>query len=85
MQRASQGHQQNNHEWNQEEAQKSKGKWVKELPNILWAYQTTPRKATNETPYSLAFDFKAIISLEIDLHTIRAKDYDDNNNSEVLA
>lgn len=37
--------------------EKSKGKWVEKLPNILWAYRTTLRKATNKMPYSLAFEF----------------------------
>ena len=44
--------------------EKAKGKWVEELPNILWAYQTTPRKAMNETHYALAFELKVVIPLE---------------------
>ena len=38
---------------------KVKGKWVKELLNVLWVYQTTPGKAMNEMPYALAFGFEA--------------------------
>lgn len=30
----------------------AKGKWAKELPNMLWAYQTTPRRSTSETFFS---------------------------------
>ena len=56
-----------------------------ELPNILWAYQTTPRKATNETPYSLAFGFEIVIPLEIGLPTIRTEVYDASHNEEVQA
>ena len=65
--------------------EKSKGKWVSELPNVLWAYQTTPRKATNETPFSLAFDFEVVISLEVGLPIVRTEAYDEINNSKVLA
>ena len=43
--------------------EKDKGKWIEELPNILWAYQIIPLKATNEMPYSLAFGFEAVIPL----------------------
>ena len=48
---------------------KAKGKWVEESQNILWAYQTILQKATNETPYALAFGFKVVILLEVGLHT----------------
>ena len=49
---------------------KSKDKWVEELLSISWAYQITLRKATNETSYSLTFDFNVVISLELGLPTI---------------
>ncbi|XP_068319706.1 uncharacterized protein [Pyrus communis] len=38
-----------------------KGKWLDELPRCLWTYCTTKRRATGETPFSLAFGSKAII------------------------
>ena len=38
--------------------QQKKGLWVAELPNVLWAYRTTRRTATGETPYSLVFGQK---------------------------
>ncbi|GFY97881.1 hypothetical protein Acr_12g0004220 [Actinidia rufa] len=65
--------------------EKAKGKWVDELVNMLWAYRTTPRKATNETSYSLAFRFEAVIPLEVGLPTIQTKAYDTTHNNEVLA
>ena len=64
---------------------KVKGKSVDELPRMLWTYWTTLRKATNETPYSLAFGFKVVIPLEVSLSTIRTEPYDINHNMEVLA
>ena len=65
--------------------EKVKGKWVKELPNILWAYRTTPRKATNKMPYSLAFEFEVVILLEVGLPIIQIKAYAANHNKEILA
>ena len=50
--------------------EKAKEKWVDELANVLWAYRTTSRKATNEMLYSLAFGFEAVIPLEVGLPTI---------------
>nr|XP_023877005.1 uncharacterized protein LOC111989456 [Quercus suber] len=32
----------------------AKGNWAKELPKVLWAYRTTPRRSTGETFFSLA-------------------------------
>ena len=32
-----------------------KGKWVEYLPKVLWAYRTTRKSATQETPFALAF------------------------------
>ena len=29
----------------------AKGKWVEELPHVLWTYRTTPRRSTRETPF----------------------------------
>ena len=45
----------------------SKGKWVEELPNVLWAYQTTPRRSTRETPFSLTDRVEAVIPAEVNL------------------
>ena len=29
----------------------AKGKWVEELPHVLWTYRTMPRRSTRETPF----------------------------------
>ena len=34
--------------------EKAKGKWAEELLNVLWAYCTTPRRSTGETPFASA-------------------------------
>ena len=33
----------------------AKGKWVEELPHVLWMYCTTPRRSTGETPFSMTY------------------------------
>uniref|UniRef100_A0A2N9FJP4 RNase H type-1 domain-containing protein n=1 Tax=Fagus sylvatica TaxID=28930 RepID=A0A2N9FJP4_FAGSY len=45
----------------------AKGRWVEELPNVLWTFRTTPRRSTGETPFSLAYGSEAVIPLEIGL------------------
>nr|XP_027093621.1 uncharacterized protein LOC113714021 [Coffea arabica] len=39
--------------------------WVEELPSVLWSYRTTPRSATQETPFSLTYGAEAVIPVEI--------------------
>uniref|UniRef100_A0A2N9IZX2 RNA-directed DNA polymerase n=1 Tax=Fagus sylvatica TaxID=28930 RepID=A0A2N9IZX2_FAGSY len=39
----------------------AKGMWVEELPSILWAYRTTVRVPTGETPFKLTFGTEAVI------------------------
>ena len=33
----------------------AKGKWVEELPHVLWTYITTPCRSTRETPFSMTY------------------------------
>jgi ribonuclease HI len=62
----------------------AKGKWVEELPSILWTYRTTVRKSTNETPFALAFGVEAVIPLEIGMPTIRTTEFDVQTNEDNL-
>nr|XP_027102809.1 uncharacterized protein LOC113724064 [Coffea arabica] len=39
--------------------------WVEELSSVLWSYRTTPRSATQETPFSLTYGAEAVIPAEI--------------------
>ncbi|KAM6577089.1 hypothetical protein CsatB_028926 [Cannabis sativa] len=38
----------------------AKGRWVDELPQVLWAHKTTEKTATGHTPFSLAFGSEAM-------------------------
>ncbi|RVW31532.1 hypothetical protein CK203_087975 [Vitis vinifera] len=51
--------------------EQAKGKWVEELPGVLWAYRTTPGRPTGNTPFALAYGMDAVIPTEIGLPTIR--------------
>ena len=49
----------------------TKGKWVDELPGVLWAYRTTARKPTGISPFAITYGMEAIIPMEIGMPTIR--------------
>ena len=51
--------------------EQAKGKWVEELPGVLWAYRTTPGRPTGNTPFALAYGMDAIIPKKTGLPTIR--------------
>ena len=44
-----------------------KGKWVEYLPEVLWAYITTRKSTTQETPFTLAFGTEAVALVEVGL------------------
>ena len=56
------------------------GKLVDELPEVLWAYRTTARTPTRETLFSLSYEYKAIVPVEIGMSSLRRKNYDQDEN-----
>ncbi|KAL0420396.1 UNVERIFIED_CONTAM: putative enzymatic polyprotein [Sesamum latifolium] len=60
----------------------AKGDWVHELLGVLWAYHTTPRQSTQETPFNLEYGTKAMLPAEIGEETWRIKSYDSTRNSK---
>ena len=61
-----------------------KGKWVEYLPEVLWAYKTMPKSATQETPFALAFSTEAVDPIEVELKSPRIELADIEHNEEVL-
>ena len=45
--------------------EKAKETWADELYHVLWAYRTTQRLPTGETPFALAFGMEAVIPIEL--------------------
>ena len=62
----------------------AKGKWVEELPHVLWTYQTTPHRSTRETPFSMTYGAEAVISLETRFPTLRTSSFTPNSNDVLL-
>ena len=60
-----------------------KGKWVEELPHVLWMYRTTPHRSTRETPFSMTYGAEAIIPL-IDFPMLKTSSFSPSNNNELL-
>ena len=61
-----------------------KGRWVEELPHILWTYRTRPRRLTGETPFAMTYGAEAVIPLEANFPTLRMSSFTLDNNDELL-
>ncbi|GKU97906.1 hypothetical protein SLEP1_g10981 [Rubroshorea leprosula] len=61
-----------------------KARWADELNNVLWAYRTTSRIATGETPYHLTFGTEAVIPIEIGIPSFKVTHFDEGQNGQLL-
>ena len=61
-----------------------KGKWIEELPHVLWTYRTTPRKSTEKTHFSMMYWVEAIIPLENGFPMMRTSTFISDGNDELL-
>ena len=62
----------------------AKGKWVEELPHILWTYRIMPRRSTGETPFSMTYGVEVVIPLETGFPTTRTSSFNPKDNDEQL-
>ncbi|GKC99920.1 reverse transcriptase domain-containing protein [Tanacetum coccineum] len=56
--------------------------WVDELPNVLWAHQTSLKTSNGETSYNLTFRSEAVILTEIGMPTHRTVVIKGRNENE---
>ena len=49
----------------------AKGAWPEELPNVLWAYRTSAKTLTGETPFKLNYGTKAVRPIEVGITSMR--------------
>lgn len=61
-----------------------KGAWVDELSGVLWAYRTTHKTATGETPFALAFGHEAVVPAEVGTTTHRTDHFNEQENDEQI-
>ena len=62
----------------------AKGKWMDELPHVLWTYQTASRRSTRKTPFSMTYGAEAVIPLEIGFLKLRTSLFAPDNNDHLL-
>ncbi|XP_057734209.1 uncharacterized protein LOC130949541 [Arachis stenosperma] len=63
--------------------QNAKGARAKELPQVLWAYRTTPHSTTKESPFRLAYGMEVMIPVEVEEEFPRTILYSEKANSKL--
>ena len=61
-----------------------KGAWLEELLHVLWAYRTTTRTPTGETPFRLTYGTEAIIPIKVVVNSTRRTLFSEEGNDEKL-
>ncbi|XP_070002493.1 uncharacterized protein [Nicotiana sylvestris] len=64
--------------------EESKGSWLEVLLGVLWAYRTTTKTSTGETPFSLVYGAKALIPVEIGDPSTRYTQATEESNEEEM-
>ncbi|XP_059658508.1 uncharacterized protein LOC132304809 [Cornus florida] len=64
--------------------EKLKTKWYENLPQVLWAYRTTPQRPMGESPFAIAYGSEAVIPTEAAVSTLRTFLLLEGNNSQQL-
>nr|GEW90155.1 reverse transcriptase domain-containing protein [Tanacetum cinerariifolium] len=58
--------------------------WMEGLSHVLWAHRTMIKSSNEDTPFSLTYGTKAVISTEIGMPTLRTAEVDLVQNNEAL-
>ncbi|XP_066311200.1 uncharacterized protein [Miscanthus floridulus] len=54
------------------------GRWVAELPAVLWSLRTTPSRATGYTPFFMVYGSEAILPTDLNYGVPRVRAYNEH-------
>ena len=57
---------------------------ARKVTSVLWAYRTTARTPTGETPFNLTYVTEVVIPIEIKLISLRKEFFDEHSNDDRL-
>ncbi|XP_070017289.1 uncharacterized protein [Nicotiana sylvestris] len=60
------------------------GKWREVLPEDLWAYRTTLKSSTGDTPFSLVYGSEDLITIEVGEPSARFRHISEESNHEAM-
>jgi len=65
-----------------EASSKKGGKWIFEVPQVIWGLQTQPSKSTGQTPFFLVYESEAILPADIMWQSARVEMYQEGEADE---
>jgi hypothetical protein len=60
------------------ENDKSLGRWIKELPAVVWGLQTQPSHNTGVSPYFIVYGAEAVLPADIEFRSPRVENYNED-------
>lgn len=60
----------------------AEGKWVDELPSVLWSLRTTPNRSIGYTPFFMVYGAEAVLPSNIEYDSPRVRAYDEEAAEE---
>jgi len=64
--------------------ERGKGIWPEKLLSILWAYRTTARTPTGETPFWLTYRSEVVIPSKVGLTSYKVDNHNESKNDEAM-
>ena len=62
--------------------QKHPGKWLKELPAVVWGLRTEPSRNTGVSPYFMVYGSEAVLLADIAFRAPRVENYNEENSDQ---
>jgi hypothetical protein len=63
--------------------EKHPGRWLKELPAVVWGLRTQASRSTSMTPYFLVYGSEAILPADVTFRAPRVENYDEEQATAV--
>src|SRR5512135_3178911 len=58
------------------------GKWVSQLPSVLWSLRTTPSRAIGQSPFFLVYGAEAVLPSEVEFESLRFRNFSEERYGE---
>ena len=65
------------------ENDKAPGRWLKELPAVVWGLRTRPSRNTGVSPYFMVYGVEAVLPIDIAFRSARVENFDEGKANEV--
>jgi hypothetical protein len=62
----------------------NKDDWDLRVPAVLWAYRTTCKKSTVQTPFSLVYGLEAVVPMEYLVPSLRIVAFRDMDDTSIV-